>query len=216
MAGSMAAKPRKPPRIRRSAEDARELILDAAEAQLIAHGPESLRLVPLAKALGISHPAILHHFGSRGGLVRAVVQRTAHRIETQIFESLHGKLAEEDAVSLLARLFRVLADEGHARMLIWLYLDGQADPIGYGARMREIAGTVHELRKAHGVAADREDTLFTVLLAGLALFGNAIAGEPLRASAGIADDPDANPRFLAWLARLLRDHLERGAAKKKR
>jgi hypothetical protein len=75
---------------------------------------------------------------------------------------------------------------------------------------------VHRLRRARGVTADPEDTLFTVLLAGLALFGNAIAGEPLRASAGLADDPSANPRFLAWLARLLRDHLERGAKKPSR
>jgi AcrR family transcriptional regulator len=195
-------------RTRRSAEEARELILDAAEAQLARGGPESLRLVQLAETIGMSHPSILHHFGSRDGLVRAVVQRTARRIEAQILVALQS---QEDPVSLFTRLFRTLSEEGHARQLVWLYLSGQKDPVGYGARMRDIAGTVHKLRRGAGVAAPPEDTLFTVLLAGLALFGNAIAGEPLRRSAGLGDDPDANGRFLAWLARLLRAHLEQPA-----
>lgn len=198
-------------RVRRSAEEARELILDAAEAQLIRHGPDSLRLVQLADELGISHPAILHHFGSREGLVRAVLQRTAQRLEAQIFTTLRGELDEGNAVSLLAEIFRALADEGHARLLVWLYLTGEpaGDPVGYGARMRHIADLVHALRKSHGSKADPEDTLFTVLLAGLALFGNAVAGGPLRRSAGLESDPDANARFLAFLARVLREHLDR-------
>jgi hypothetical protein len=137
------------------------------------------------------------------------VQRTARRLEAQILVSLQGPLEEGDAIGLMSRLFRVVGDEGHARQLVWLFLSGEKDPIGYGARMREIARIVHKMRKARGVTADPEDTLFTVLLAGLALFGNAIAGEPLRASAGLGDDADANPRFIAWLARLLRAHLER-------
>jgi AcrR family transcriptional regulator len=196
------------PRIRRTAVEARELILDAAEIQLTAHGPDSLRLVQLAADVGMSHPAILHHFGSREGLVRAVVERTARRLEAQIFDALRGPLDENNAVNLLARLFSVLADQGHARLLVWLYLSGHTDPIGYGARMREIARTVHGLRRGRGIDAPEEDTLFTVLLAGIALFGDAIAGAPLRRSAGLGTDPEANARFLAWLARLLRDHLD--------
>jgi AcrR family transcriptional regulator len=198
-------------RVRRSADEARELILDAAEAQLIKHGPDSLRLVQLAEELGVSHPAILHHFGSREGLVRAVVQRTAERLESQVFASLRGDLDDEkNAVALLEQLFRALADEGHARLLLWLYLSGHTtDPVGYGKKVRHIADAIHALRRLHKPDAGSEDTLFTVLLAGIALFGNAIAGGPLRASAGLGDDPDANARFLTWLARLLRGHLER-------
>lgn len=198
-------------RVRRSADEARELILDAAEAQLTRHGPDALRLVQLAEELGISHPAILHHFGSREGLVRAVVLRTAERLESQVFASLRGNLDdEENAVALLERIFRALSDEGHARLLVWLYLSGHtADPVGYGQKMRHIADAIHALRRLHKPDAGSEDTLFTVLLAGIALFGNAIAGAPLRASAGLRDDPGANGRFLAWMTRLLRGHLER-------
>lgn len=200
-------------RVRRTAEEARELILDAAEKQLIAHGPDSLRLVALARTIGISHPAILHHFGSRHGLVRAVVERTAKRLEKAVLASLTGSLDEKDAVALFEHLFRVLADEGHARLLVWLYLTGKPDrdPIGYGARMRDIADTIHAMRRARGVDADPEDTRFCVLLAGVALFGNAIAGANLRKSAQLGDEARVNRRFLAWLAHLLREHLEHPA-----
>jgi AcrR family transcriptional regulator len=196
-------------RVRRSADEARELILDAAEAQLVKHGPDSLRLVQLAEELGISHPAILHHFGSREGLVRAVVTRTAARIERQVFESLRGDMGEADAVQLLERIFRALADEGHARLLLWLYLSGHADPVGYGSKMRNIADTIHALRRTHRPNADPDDTLFTVLLAGMTLFGNAVVGGPMRQSAGLPDNDAENARFVAWFARLLHDHLER-------
>jgi AcrR family transcriptional regulator len=202
---------RRPKRVRRSADEARELILDAAEKQLVAHGPDSLRLVQLAKEVGISHPAILHHFGSRDGLVHAVVERTGKRLEQTVMDSLRGGNEEGDAVELFQHLFRVLADEGHARMLVWLHLAGEtngADPIGYGARIREIADIVHGMRRARGVHADIEDTRFTVLLAAVALFGNAIAGPKLRKSAQLGDEARANKRFLAWLAKLLRSHLE--------
>src|SRR6185295_17110146 len=63
-----------PPRRRLRAEEAQRRILEAAEKQLMKVGPEGLRLTDLAQALGVSHPAILHHFGSREGLVAAVVR----------------------------------------------------------------------------------------------------------------------------------------------
>jgi len=50
------------------------------------HGTEGLMLQDIAAAAGISHPLILHHFGSRGGLIRAdprgrrrVAAKAAHR-----------------------------------------------------------------------------------------------------------------------------------------
>ncbi|MDO9127858.1 MAG: helix-turn-helix domain-containing protein, partial [Parvibaculum sp.] len=64
-----------PKRVRRTAEEARRLILDAAEERLAKQGPEGLRLQDIARDVGISHPAILHHFESREGLVRALIAR---------------------------------------------------------------------------------------------------------------------------------------------
>ena len=64
-------------RTRLPAEQAKQLIMAAAERHLAAHGPDGIRLKDLASELGISHPAILHHFGSREGLIRALVKKTS-------------------------------------------------------------------------------------------------------------------------------------------
>jgi AcrR family transcriptional regulator len=49
-------------RIRRTPEEARRLILDAAEASMAIEGPAGLRLLTVAMQAGVSHPTILHHF----------------------------------------------------------------------------------------------------------------------------------------------------------
>lgn len=205
-------------RTRRNAEEARELILDAAEAQVVRSGPDALRLVQLAEDVGLSHPAILHHFGSREGLLQAVIERISRRLEAQVITSLRGKIDDGAGEAILSSIFKALADEGHARLMVWLYLTGANanQPLGPGKNLKPIAQALHQMRRARGIAADQEDTTFTVLLAAFALLGNAIAGVPLRCGAGLAEDETTgakvNARFLAWLAQLLRDHLEREPA----
>src|ERR1700722_11490401 len=83
--GRLAAKVK---RVRRRPEDARRLILDAAEASMAAAGPAGLRLQDVARAAGVSHPTILHHFGSRKGLVRALNLRTLEDLKTAVIGQL--------------------------------------------------------------------------------------------------------------------------------
>src|SRR5690348_13541122 len=100
------------PRVRRTAEEARARILDAAEVQLRERGPDGLRLADLAAQVGVSHPAILHHFGSRTGLVQAVLERAAQRMGTQIVAALAHDAGPASGAVLLDRAFRVLGDPG--------------------------------------------------------------------------------------------------------
>src|SRR5262245_6032327 len=72
------------PRRRRTAEQAREEILDAAEKRLRDRGPDAIRLQEIAADVGISHPAVLHHFGSREGLVGAVTERAMNKLEHEL------------------------------------------------------------------------------------------------------------------------------------
>lgn len=194
-------------RRRLSAEDARAAILDTAEAQLRARGPDGIRLQDIADELGISHPAILHHFGNRTGLVRAVVQRSLDRLERDIMTALTATDVDASAAeALMARVFAVMRDEGNARVLAWLSLSGSPATarLDHGEKLRAIAAAVHARRPP---GAPFEDTLFTVLLAAMAVFGDSIAGDRLREGAGLGADPTARDRFLAWLTRLLLDRV---------
>ncbi|HEY2748952.1 MAG TPA: helix-turn-helix domain-containing protein [Polyangia bacterium] len=201
-------------RQRRSAADARLQILDAAERRLQKGGPAALRLQDLARDLGVSHPAILHHFGSRDALINAVVDRAMRRLESSLLESFRAANdGAPDPATMLDRVFAMLVDEGQARLMAWLLLSGQQamDLPAARARWRALTDAAHVLRpRRPGQApspAAREDTLFTVMLAAFATFAQAIAGDTVFAMAGLERDPRAPARFRAWLAARLAEHL---------
>ncbi len=201
-------------RQRRSAEDAQRQILDAAEARLQKDGPAALRLQDLARDIGVSHPAILHHFGSREALVNAVVDRAMRRLESSLLESFRAaNQGAPDPATMLDRVFAMLADDGQARLMAWLLLSGQQAMDLHAARVRwrAITDAAHVIRPRRpgytpSVAA-RDDTLFTVMLAAFATFAQAIAGDTVFAMAGLDRDPTAPARFRAWLAARLAEHL---------
>lgn len=198
---------------RRTAEEARELILDAAELELQKGGPDSLRLQALARAVGVSHPAILHHFGSRTGLIEAVVERASRTLTEEVMTALATEPIElASSARLLERIFDVFSDRGRARTLAWLFMTRSADADDtppMGAHLAAVAQMIHRQRELRHGADTRpyDDTLFTVLLASLAIVGNAIAGGALRQSAGL-EAPGDNQRFIGWLAQLLHEHLD--------
>jgi AcrR family transcriptional regulator len=197
-------------RRRRTAEEARAEILDAAERRLAAAGPSALRLQEVAADVGVSHPAVLHHFGSREALVQAVVERAMQNLEADLvrsFASASASAGTPDSARLLDRVFETLAERGHARLMAWLMLSGY-EPLGTPsarANWNAIARATHALRPT---TADFEDTMFTVVLAALALFGQAIAGRGAFDVASLGDDPEVASRFRRWLGALLVRHLE--------
>ncbi len=71
------------------------------------------------------------------------------------------------------------------------------------ANWKTITDANHALRIAAGVEADYEDTQFTVILAALAMFGQAIGGPTTFRMAGLDRDRDVAKRFRSWLANVL-------------
>ena len=203
----MTAK-KKSKRVRRNADDARREILDTAETMLREHGPDGIRLQQLADVVGVSHPAILHHFGSREGLIAAVVHRAVARLEADMIDAIASAPSSEKPLGaqLIDRAYDVLVKGGHARVAAWLLLSGHWNPDDQHVRTIARASHVRRLELEGDVTppATLEDTTFRVILVGLTIFGEAIAGNALRHSAGLTD-PDAPDRFREWLARLLID-----------
>ncbi|MBL9019311.1 MAG: TetR/AcrR family transcriptional regulator, partial [Myxococcales bacterium] len=113
------------PRTRLSAEAARDAILDATEKCLLEVGPQGLRLQDIARDLGISHPTVLHHFGSREELVDAVATRAMTKLHAELiaaFQDLDVGHDKHLAVRILERIDHVLRVRGHARLFAWLLL----------------------------------------------------------------------------------------------
>ena len=91
------------PRRRRTAEEARTAILDAAERRLVASGPASIRLQEVAADVGVSHPTVLHHFGSREALVEAVVVRALDSLHARLLEAVRASPEGPHEVTALLR-----------------------------------------------------------------------------------------------------------------
>lgn len=201
---------------RRTGEEARNAILDAAERRLMEVGPVGIRLQDVAADVGVSHPAILHHFGDREGLVHAVTQRALDKLEDDLVNALSGHgsdpAAPTDTGMLLAQVFETLGDRGHARLLAWLLLSGYKPFASERSRAnwKRIADITHEARTQllEGIAKPTyEDTMFTLMMSSLALFGEALGGPSVFLSAGYDHDKDAPARYRTWFANLVFNHL---------
>jgi AcrR family transcriptional regulator len=203
-------KKKKATRVRRSADDAQREILDVTERILREHGPSGIRLQQIAEEVGVSHPAVLHHFGSREGLINAVVQRAVERLEADLIAAIAAPLSTTKplGVELIDRAFDVLVGGGHARVAAWLVLSGQWE-FAAPSRVRFIAEAAHARRLEIErelypdlPPATLEDTIFRTILVALTIFGEAIAGDKMRESAGITD-ANARDRFRDWLSQLV-------------
>ena len=190
------------PRRRLSAEEARKRILEAAERELMRVGPEGLRLTDLARELRVSHPAILHHFGSREGLVAAVVQQTMTKLSDDL---LAGLKDAKDPDRLLDMVADVCTGRGFARLSAWLMLSGRASALlpPSDFPIRRMAEAAHALRERHVKDASYEDTLFVLQLLAIAMLGDAIFGPGVRRSSGVEPTPAAAQDFRRRLVRLL-------------
>jgi AcrR family transcriptional regulator len=192
-------------RVRRTPDEARRLILDAAQAAIARTGPEGLRLHEVAAAAGVSHPLILHHFGSRAGLVRALTREATEELKNRLVAAMTGPDYAIEAQ--LERVFEAFRS-GLGQRLAWLATVPAAGEPGDGAMIqREIADHLHARRLAlapPGTVPAREDTQFLVHLIAIAALGDAIYGAQFRRGAGLAEGRETDRRFRAWLAALIR------------
>lgn len=201
----------KTPRRRRDAVAVRTAILDAAERRLVVAGPAGIRLQEVAADVGVSHPNVLHHFGSRQGLVAAVIHRALEAMHQQLVEALAASTGAPDQLaSIFENVSDVLAKQGHGRVILWLALEGvHHDSPTFG----NVVDAAHALRRQRvgdkRRVPPREDTAFVVMLATLVLTGSSVLLPTLQKNVGIATDPATGKRFRAWLANLLVEHLDR-------
>jgi AcrR family transcriptional regulator len=199
-------------RVRRTPDEARRLILEAAQAAIARTGPEGLRLHDIAAAAGVSHPLILHHFGSRAGLVRALTREAIIELrDKQVAAMSERDPSIEEQFDRVFEAFR----NGLGQRLAWLAtVDPDGDQGGSTMIQREFAERLHARRVATarpGTTVALEDSQFLVHLIAIAALGDAIYGAQFRRSAGLAEGPETHSRFRAWLAALIRARDQDGA-----
>jgi len=199
-------------RPRRQPEDAKRLILDAAEACMAAGGPASLRLQDVARAAGVSHPTILHHFGSREGLVRALNLRSLEALRNAVIARLGSAQSGDDSIKQTFAAYR----DGVAQRMLWLIQSAALEMPGGLRFFDEIVDALHALRlkfAAPGTVPDIEDTRAVIHLTTIAAFGDAVIGPRLRQGRGVTERA-ARERFETWFVGLLDLYLTEKAGRR--
>jgi TetR/AcrR family transcriptional regulator, repressor for neighboring sulfatase len=203
-------------RVRRTPAEARSLILEAAETRLQSDGPEGLKVKDVAAVAGVAHSTLLHHFGSAEGLRSALIAGMGNRLLEDILEIFKKDSAGTGENEVLLRVFEILSDKGHARLLAWMMLKGD-QPNAYNAATDEQTHLLfHQLIEAIAEATilagsdqseqawrrARQRARFSTMLAAVAAVGDGIAGPFLAGQIGLSEK-EARGDFRDWFAGLL-------------
>ena len=196
-------------RVRRTPDVAQRLILDAAEKSLVEGGPAAVRVQVIARQLGISDAAIHHHFGSRQGLLEALLRRAGRGLRDAIGEILDNWDGDPSGLRRVADLIAATyADGGYARLALWLTINDWRGSSRGSGMFDPLVDAVHAARlqaaRLHGAPRPRrEDSAYGVTLLNMAFVAEPLVGEAFLRAVDIVPDNESRARFHRWLVRQL-------------
>ena len=199
------------PRIRHSADEAKQLILDAAEKRFREGGVSAVRVQLVARDLGLTDAAIHHHFGSRKGLLTALLRRAGRSVRAELEAATRGWSGGSGDLASLSKLISDCYDRrGYARLATWLMLSGVTSR-GSGL-LSDLVDALQRGADCEGrdlglVAPTRAEIQFVVALFHLIHAAEPLFGEAMLRSAGLSNDAASRDRFQAWCLTVLEDLL---------
>lgn len=198
------------PRKRRTPEEAREAILQAAEPLLVDQGPDKVGLQAVARAAGVSHALITHYFGTYEALVRAVLTRRNRLLMEEFRQRILDFETPPEPGQLLERFFSVIQDGGYGRLTAWALLSGRAEHMpaarAHGLRLLVDALELQlgRLATLQGQPSPSREALEMTLLVGVcASQWYTLARPMLLPALGREPDATADAQFRAVLGAML-------------
>jgi AcrR family transcriptional regulator len=191
----------------RTGAETKQMLLKAARRRIAKHGPDGLKIADVARDAGVSHPLVLHHFGSRDGLVTELVNDVAERISGVLIKMMASSSADSPGfVPMLDRASADLSDEGYAELLVWALRERPEQVL---PRIEQILATLidegHALRVRYlptSLDAERlrSDTARIIVLSAIFLIGEGLIGQTLSRAGGIDDPAQVRALFAKLLA----------------
>lgn len=124
--------PQRKTRLRRTPEEARQVILDAAEKVFSTHLPDVVGLKDVAREAGVSHALITHYFGTYDALVEATLERRFHQMRDELVPVLIDLVqSNADVRAMLTAhrqaIQRLASNPATLRLAVWALLSGRVD-----------------------------------------------------------------------------------------
>ena len=189
-----------PARRNRSTEEVRAQILEAAAHLFAQQAPPTVTLRQIAARADVQHSLIIRHFGSKAGLVRAVVDRTAGAYAESV-------LRGDDAADGFVQAMRHLLENPVASAA---FVNAQRSADQPRAVQRSYPGATLHRQLLTDAAGPQSRDPRVVAAVGLTL---AAGWAMLEGWARVAFDLEAMPidELRNEVAAMLRDLIERGA-----
>ena len=184
-------------RLRRTPEEAKASIMEVAADRLGRLGLDGLNISGVAKAAGMSHATVIHHFGSTGAMRKALLQKMTRELLSDVVEALQH---EQSTDKVLQRLFSTLSRDGHGKLLAWLALDSQLAGFDATTSTGDLFKNIIDSIASEG--GNRTDAKFQVYLVAVAALGLGICGDVLAKLVGLSKKEGG--QFPSWLA----EHLQ--------
>lgn len=183
-------------RIRRTPEEAKSLILKVAVERLARLGLEGLNISGVAKDAGMSHGTVIHHFGSTGAMREALLHQMTRDLLSDVMSALDSN---EPPEKILDRLFSMLSQDGHGKLLAWRALEPQdaEKSDNSGDLFRSIIDSIAE---ESGSPSDAKQLVYLVAIAAV---GQSVCGDVVSGLVGMSEEDSR--RFPVWFASTVGD-----------
>jgi AcrR family transcriptional regulator len=146
---------------RKTAEERREEILDAALTEFADHGFEGSSTDAIARAVGISQPYLFRLFGTKKGLYLASVERClADTYET--FSAAAEGLSGEEVLSAIGRSYKEMITTDPRRLKAQMQAYAASDDPDVRDVVRRGFGRLVELVESTGVSQERVAHFFAI------------------------------------------------------
>ena len=159
-------------RARRTPEEARALILDAAARVFATQLPDVVGLKDVAREAGVSHALVTHYFGTYSALVEATLEQRFVKLREELVPTVLSLVTEHaDANTLLTAHRRAVAkaaaDPATMRLVVWALLSGRVASDDFFTHRMQGLKLLTDALEARSTAS-REDLEF-LLVASFAL-----------------------------------------------
>jgi AcrR family transcriptional regulator len=190
--------------VRRSPDESRRAILDAAAVLLADGGVAAVQVRAVAARIGMTDAGVAHHFGNREQLLAELLRHGGRTVRAALDDVLAAWLERgADLLELVESLAEVYR-RGYGELAVALHAAGWRDP---GAGMLDpVVDALHRLRPR---GSSLRDTRLTVAALHQAMATEPLYGQAFRRSAGVVDTSGiGSADQVRWWARQL--HLALG------
>ncbi|MBB6380347.1 AcrR family transcriptional regulator [Pseudonocardia eucalypti] len=186
-------------RARRTPDEARRLILDAAASLLADAGVGAVQVRAVAARVGMTDAGVTHHFGNRENLLAELLRRGGRQVRAALRDVLDGWLERGADLLELVESLELLYRRGYGELAVALHAAGWRDP--GGGMLDPVVDALHKLRPP---GSPVDDTRHAVAALHQAMATEALYGSAFRRSAGLTDDQAEDPEaHVHWWTRQL-------------